>query len=177
MAPEEARVLVSPSPASTEALGEELGRALGPGALLALVGELGSGKTTLVRGLARGLGVEEGVHSPTFTRMRELPGRVPLYHFDAWRAGSEALFEEAAEFLAGTGVAVIEWADRVEAWLPRPRLEIRLAHRGPEERTLELVLIVAGPEASPAQRERERELQAALERARGAAGLARERGQ
>ena len=79
---------------TTELLGEELGRALSPGALLALVGELGSGKTTLVRGLARGLGSEAAVLSPTFTRMRVLPGRLPLYHFDAWRGGAEELFAE-----------------------------------------------------------------------------------
>src|SRR6185436_5565254 len=112
------------------------GSALVPGALVALIGELGSGKTTLVRGLARGLEVREAVVSPTFTRMRVLPGRLALYHFDAWRDGAPELFEEGAEFLAGDGVAVVEWADRVAPHLPRPRLELCLAHAGPEARTL-----------------------------------------
>jgi tRNA threonylcarbamoyladenosine biosynthesis protein TsaE len=105
--------------------------------LLALNGELGSGKTTLVRGLARGLGASEGVVSPTFARMRILPGRLDLYHFDAWRGGAEDLFQEGQELLAGDGVAVVEWAERVSAFLPRPHLEIRLAHLGWELRAFE----------------------------------------
>ena len=101
MGPELAWQARSGAADTTEALGERLGRALVPGALVALCGELGSGKTTLVRGLARGLEVREAVASPTFTRMRALPGRLALYHFDAWRDGARDLFEEGAEFLAG----------------------------------------------------------------------------
>lgn len=140
----------SPAPEVTEALGEGLGRRLVPGALLALIGELGGGKTTLVRGLARGLDVKEAVTSPTFTRMRALPGRLPLYHFDAWRGGAEALFEQGVEFLAGEGVGVVEWADRVEPSLPFPRLELRLIHRTPESRDLEAAVWEADPAAGPA---------------------------
>jgi tRNA threonylcarbamoyladenosine biosynthesis protein TsaE len=158
-----ARRFESGSVAATEALGERLGRALVPGALLALDGELGTGKTALVRGLARGLGCEGKVTSPSFTLMHELPGPVPLYHFDAWMAGRETAFLEGggAEHLAGEGVAAIEWAERVSALLPRPRLALWLAHRGPERRALELVLVTAGPGAGP----RERALEAALARA------------
>jgi tRNA A37 threonylcarbamoyladenosine biosynthesis protein TsaE len=68
--------------------------------------------------------------------MRVLPGRLTLYHFDAWRGGAEDLFAEGSEFLAGDGVAVVEWADRVESSLPRPRLLIEL--RSIEETTREL---------------------------------------
>jgi len=130
--------LESPAPEITEAAGEALGRALGPGALVALVGELGSGKTTLVRGLARGLGIEGPVTSPSFALMQEYAGRVPLYHFDAWMRGREAalLAEGAAEYLDGPGVAVVEWADRVTELLPAPRLEIRLFHLAEERRGL-----------------------------------------
>ena len=102
---ERSGVFASRSARTTEALGEALGRALFPGALVALVGELGAGKTTLVRGLARGLGIVQPVSSPTFTRMRLLYGRLALHHFDAWRSGSAALFAEGTELLAGEGVA------------------------------------------------------------------------
>jgi len=163
----------SAAPETTELLGERLGRALGAGSLLALEGELGSGKTTLVRGLARGLEVEEAVASPTFTRMRALPGRLMLYHFDAWRGGAEALFAEGSEFLAGAGVAVVEWAERVEEHLPRPRLVLRLRHRSPEERELEAALVPAAPGAGPAAREDERRLRALLLGLRDTPGLQR----
>lgn len=141
--PRPARVFLSRSPEATEGLGATLGAGLVAGAVVAVTGELGSGKTTLVRGLARGLGVEEPVTSPSFTLMHEYPGPLPLYHFDAWMAGREALFLEGggSEYLGGEGVAVVEWAERVEAWLPAPRLAVRLAHRGPLERAIELAVV------------------------------------
>ncbi|HEX6882580.1 MAG TPA: tRNA (adenosine(37)-N6)-threonylcarbamoyltransferase complex ATPase subunit type 1 TsaE [Planctomycetota bacterium] len=171
MARELALHALSPAPEVTEALGERLGRALVPGALLALVGELGSGKTTLVRGLARGLGVEEAVASPTFTRMRALPGRLALYHFDAWRGGAESLFEEGGEFLSGEGVGVVEWADRVAAALPRPRLQLELRHRGEGLRELLGRLVPAEPGTAGRALALERALAAALEGAAATPGL------
>lgn len=161
----------SPGPEVTERVGERLGEVLGPGALLALDGELGSGKTTFVRGLARGLGVSESVCSPTFTRMRVLPGRLSLYHFDAWRGGAEALFEEGAELLGGDGVAVVEWAERVVASLPRPRIALGLRHRSPEVRELEAGLVGPSPGAGPGARELADRLRAALIRAGETEGL------
>lgn len=127
------RVFVTRDPAATEDLGEQLGRALGAGAVVALAGELGAGKTTFVRGLARGLGVAEAVTSPSFTLMQEYAGRVPLYHFDAWMAAREEAFLQsgAAEYLGGEGVCAVEWCDNVTAFLPVPRLEVRLAHEPP----------------------------------------------
>jgi len=156
---------------TTEAVGENLGRVLVPGALVGLIGDLGSGKTTLVRGLARGLEVLGPIQSPTFTRMRSLPGRLALHHFDAWRGGGDALFEEGTEFLAGSGVAVVEWADRVEPHLPRPRIEIRLLHRGPERRELGARLLPAVPHSGAATAELERRLRTALELAGATLGL------
>jgi|RhiMethySRZTD1v2_1073278.scaffolds.fasta_scaffold62567_2 tRNA threonylcarbamoyladenosine biosynthesis protein TsaE len=161
----------SPSPEVTEAVGEALGAELGPGAVVALCGELGAGKTTFVRGLARGLGSRSPVVSPTFTRMRELPGRLLLRHFDAWRTGSEALFAEGGEHLGGDGVAAIEWADRVTELLPRPRLELRLRHAGEDARELELVLLRGPADAGPVATGLERRLERALEAARATAGL------
>ncbi len=134
------RSFLSHAPEETEALGEALGRVLEAGAVVALSGELGAGKTAFVRGLARGLEVEGAASSPTFTLMQEHAGRLPLYHFDAWMAGREASFLEGggADYLGGEGVCAVEWAERIEDYLPEDRLEVRLSHRTPTERLLVL---------------------------------------
>jgi tRNA threonylcarbamoyladenosine biosynthesis protein TsaE len=136
-------VLVTRSPEATESVGEALGKPLQAGAVVALDGELGAGKTCLVRGLARGLGVQEPVSSPSFTLMHEYRGRLTLHHFDAWMAGREQAFLEAggAEALDGDGVAVVEWAERVRAYLPAARLSVRLEHLAPELRRITLALL------------------------------------
>lgn len=173
MASDALRLLVarSPAPEVTEALGEALGRALPPGGVLALVGELGAGKTCLVRGLARGLGLASAVTSPTFTRMIEHEGERPLFHFDAWREGSRELLVDAGEVLCGSGIAAVEWADRVAEFLPRPYLELRLAHRGPEARSVEVWLVPATRDAGPGARALEVALREAGEAAGRTAGL------
>lgn len=140
------RELVSRSEEATEALAAALGRACPAGTVLALTGDLGAGKTCFVRGLALGLGIEEGVASPTYTLMQaHESGRLPLYHFDAWMEGREKawLAEGGGAWLREEGVAVIEWAGRVAEWLPEPRLEVRLAHLGPSERRLSLAVVGA----------------------------------
>jgi tRNA threonylcarbamoyladenosine biosynthesis protein TsaE len=122
--------LVSRSEAATAALGAAIGERLEAGAVVAIDGELGAGKTTLVHGLARGLGVDAGVASPSYTLMHTYTGRVPVYHYDAWMQGRERAFLEGggAEWLEGGGVALVEWAERVADWLPEPRLHVQLAH-------------------------------------------------
>jgi len=108
---------ISHSPAATESLGEAWGRAAQSGLVIALSGDLGAGKTQLVKGLARGLGVTAQVHSPTFTLVNEYGGgRLKLFHLDLYRLETAAQILSAGieEFLSPDGVAVIEWAERLE---------------------------------------------------------------
>jgi tRNA threonylcarbamoyladenosine biosynthesis protein TsaE len=143
--------LRSTSPEATEELGAELGRRLFPGALVLLDGELGSGKTCFVRGLARGLGVRDRVTSPTYALLQTYAGRLELLHFDAWMEGRERAFlrDGGLESLERGGVAVIEWAERVADVLPRERLRVHFAHAGPRERALVLHVEGTGPAAEP----------------------------
>ena len=106
---------ISPSSAETESLGERWGRAAHSGLVIALSGDLGAGKTQLVKGLARGLGVAARVHSPTFTLVNEYRGgRLRLFHLDLYRLETRAQIHGAGleEYLQPDGVAVIEWAER-----------------------------------------------------------------
>ncbi|HVS20154.1 MAG TPA: tRNA (adenosine(37)-N6)-threonylcarbamoyltransferase complex ATPase subunit type 1 TsaE [Planctomycetota bacterium] len=143
----EALRFASPSVEATEDLGAALGARLRADDVVALDGELGAGKTAFVRGLARGLGVEGPVQSPTYILMNVYSGRLELYHFDAWMEGREEAFlaEGGGEWLRAGGVAAVEWAARVADWLPRPRLAVRMGHVGPEARWIELA-VVPGPD-------------------------------
>jgi tRNA threonylcarbamoyladenosine biosynthesis protein TsaE len=121
----------------TEALGERLGRAARPGDVVALWGELGAGKTVLARGIARGLGLDDGlVTSPTFVILHEhLEGRLPFFHLDLYRiAPADAEGTGWREVVEGGGVAAIEWPDRVADELPGDRLDVRIEHAGTDER-------------------------------------------
>jgi tRNA threonylcarbamoyladenosine biosynthesis protein TsaE len=109
---------ISPSPAATELLGEQWGRAAQRGWVIALSGDLGAGKTQLVKGLARGLGVTVRVHSPTFTLVNEYGGgRLRLFHLDLYRLETPEQIRSAGleEYLQPDGVSVIEWAERLAA--------------------------------------------------------------
>jgi tRNA threonylcarbamoyladenosine biosynthesis protein TsaE len=106
---------ISHSPAETESLGERWGRAAQRGLVIGLSGDLGAGKTQLVKGLARGLGIAARVHSPTFTLVNEYGGgRLKLFHLDLYRLETRAqiLSSGLEEYLQPDGVAVIEWAER-----------------------------------------------------------------
>ena len=106
----------SHSPAETESLGEEWGRAAQRGLVIALSGDLGAGKTQLVKGLARGLGIAVRVHSPTFTLVNEYGGgRLRLFHLDLYRLETPAQILSAGleDYLQPDGVTVVEWAERL----------------------------------------------------------------
>jgi len=141
----------------TEALGAALGRAMQPGDVIALNGDLGAGKTCLARGVARGLGIEEPVTSPTFILIAEYRTArgFPFYHADTYRletapaAAAQAIGLD--ELLAGDGVAVVEWAERIAPLLPPDHLAITLTALDEEERRLELH--AAGPRAAALLRE------------------------
>lgn len=128
--------------AETEELGRALAQLLFPGAVVALIGPLGAGKTHLVRAIAVGLDIPNPavVTSPTFVLIQEYDARLPIYHFDAYRLQNEAEFADLGvhEYFARDGVCLIEWADRASAVLPRERLEIRIAITGEETRRVEL---------------------------------------
>ena len=110
------REIVTNSPDETEAEGEELGRRLRPGDLILLTGPLGAGKTTFVRGLARGAGSEAQVASPTFQLVRIYPGRVQLAHVDLYRVKAAGeLADLGLDELIDEGAVVVEWGDRIEA--------------------------------------------------------------
>ena len=145
------RRFVSASADATEALGFALGELLPAGAVVALDGELGSGKTCMVRGIARALGVTGPVTSPTFTLMHQYEGRVEVRHLDAWMhaRGEAFLADGGAEWLGGDGVALIEWAEHVKAWLPMPRVALKLAHAGGDRRAIEIAWLEPSDAAIP----------------------------
>jgi len=138
------------TPEETLDVGRRLGRCVQAGDVLALVGELGSGKTHLVKGLAEGLGAARSreVTSPTFILCREyLEGRIPFYHFDAYRLRGAPDLEAIGsdEVLGGDGASAVEWADRVREAIPADHLEVRLEVAGETARRLSF--IAHGPRA------------------------------
>jgi len=129
------------SAAETEALGARLAQRLRPGDVVVLAGEVGAGKTTLIRGACRALGVEGPVTSPTFTiGQRYLGGRLPVSHLDLYRLQTldgedPALLED---YLGADGVAFVEWPEAGAGKLGRPAIELRLEHAGEECRRIEV---------------------------------------
>ena len=99
------------------------------GSVLALIGDLGAGKTVFTKGVAEGLECEEP-NSPTFVIMKAYEGRLPLYHFDVYRLDNESEFEEIGyeEFIYGEGISVIEWADKIEDVLPQDTVIIEISN-------------------------------------------------
>ena len=123
----------APDLAATTALGRRLAGLLFPGAVVALIGPLGAGKTHFVRAVVEGLGGDHRrVSSPTFALIHEYEARLPIYHFDAYRLPNEAAFAElgVGEYFDGPGVCLVEWADRVETILPPRHLRVTIQVTG-----------------------------------------------
>jgi tRNA threonylcarbamoyladenosine biosynthesis protein TsaE len=124
-------------------LGEKFAQKLKPGAVVALRGGLGAGKTCFARGIARALGIAETVTSPTYTIVSEYAARlngqaIPLYHIDAYRLSGDEDFETtgAGELLSGQSVAVIEWSERIPRSIPQGAITVEIEITGPESRLL-----------------------------------------
>ena len=116
------------SPEETEALGERLASILHGGEVLAYYGGMGMGKTAFTRGLARGLGITEGVSSPTFALVHEYSGNIPLYHFDMFRvSGWDDLYSTGFfDYLETDAVLAIEWSENIEGALPEGTIRIEI---------------------------------------------------
>lgn len=134
--------IMTRSAAETKKVGRALGRHLRPKDVVALRGELGAGKTTFVKGIAKGLGVksEKEVASPTFVLIHEYEGRCPVYHLDWYRLArvegpDEALAQECFEAEA---VTLVEWPERPNTVLPKERIEVNIFHRGLSSRKIEI---------------------------------------
>jgi tRNA threonylcarbamoyladenosine biosynthesis protein TsaE len=122
----------------TMAFAEKLGKALKKGDVLTLAGDLGAGKTTFTKGLAKGLDITRTVNSPTFTIIKEYSGRLPLYHMDVYRLEDSDEDLGFEEYFSGEGVSVVEWAVFIEEYLPDERLEIVVSHKGDSQREIQL---------------------------------------
>ena len=120
-------IIETRSPEETFQVGKSLGEKAYPGQVITLTGDLGVGKTVFTQGLAKGLGIEEPVNSPTFVQVYE-GGRLPFYHFDVYRIGDVEEMDEVGfdEYVSGEGVSLIEWANLIEEILPENRVNITI---------------------------------------------------
>lgn len=118
----------SNSARETEELGMRLGSILQKGDTVCLSGDLGTGKTAFTGGIAKAMGIDEYITSPTFTIINEYEGKLPLYHFDVYRIGDAGEMIETGfdDYIGGDGVAVIEWAELIEEILPGDRIDVRI---------------------------------------------------
>lgn len=131
---------VSKSAEETERLGKELGEKLKKGQVVSLRGSLGAGKTVLAKGIAKALGINEAIVSPTFTIVQEYHGKEKLYHLDIYRLSGDDEFESMGgeEFLYPDGITLIEWSEKIEDMLPDDTLFISIAIDENQDRIIEI---------------------------------------
>ena len=136
------KVFRTESPEETQSLGEELGKKLKPGHVIALIGDLGTGKTCLTQGIARGVGLapNEVVNSPSYILINEYNGNIPIYHIDLYRIEtSEEIVELGlGEYVNGDGICIIEWADRMENALPERCIKVHITWIGENARSIRI---------------------------------------
>ena len=111
-------------------IGQNIGSLLNSGDIIVLSGDLGVGKTTLTKGIAKGLDISQMIKSPTYTIVREYEGRLPLYHLDVYRVGDDPDSIDLDDFLYGDGVTIIEWGELLDEDLLGDYLLISIAHHG-----------------------------------------------
>ena len=136
-------VLQTGSTSETIQIGKSIGSLLLPGDVVALVGELGAGKTQFIKGLAAGAGIRKPayVSSPSFALINEYEGKIPFYHIDLFRLETEKEAGDLGleEYFQGIGITAIEWADKIPSLLPREMLFIHIAYAGKNTRSLEII--------------------------------------
>jgi tRNA threonylcarbamoyladenosine biosynthesis protein TsaE len=130
--------MITNSAKETMLIAEKLAKTLRPGDMIALSGDLGSGKTTFTKGIGKGLGVKDSkrINSPTFVLIKEYSGKIPLYHLDLYRLDALKEIENLAveEYIYGTGVTVIEWAEKIKCLLPEKRILVKFKVKGDTKR-------------------------------------------
>lgn len=133
--------VITKSPEETKKLGKKLGKLTKPGDLLAFYGELGAGKTCFIQGISQGLKVKDYVTSPSFTIINEYKGKIPIFHFDLFRLNhaEEILELNYMEYFYGEGLTVIEWAEKIEAFLPQEHLKIDIKFKDHSQRIISLI--------------------------------------
>ena len=139
-------VIKTSSPLETAQVGEKLAAFLGAGDVICVNGDLGAGKTMLAQGVARGLGITDAVTSPSFTLINEYSAHLPFYHMDVYRLGSSREIEDLGceEYFYGSGVTLVEWAERVKEYLPEERLDINIKRIPGAEDLREITMIPLG---------------------------------
>ena len=130
--------LITASPEETISLGKKMAKSLKRGDVVSLIGELGSGKTTLIQGICNGLGVKGYVTSPTFVMVNIYQGKVPVYHLDLFRLRGVQDLEGIGyeDYVYGQGVCLIEWGEKIRGLLPLTRIEVQLKRLGPGKRRI-----------------------------------------
>jgi len=133
--------IITKSPEETKKLGEEVGKLTKPGDLLAFYGELGAGKTCFIQGISHNLEVKDYVTSPSFTIINEYQGKVPIYHFDLFRLNNVEEISELGyeEYFHGDALTVIEWAGKIEHFLPKEHLKIDIKFKDRYQRTISFI--------------------------------------
>lgn len=136
------KVFRTESPEETQNLGEKLGKTLQRGDVIALIGDLGTGKTCLTQGIARGVGLalNEVVSSPSYILINEYNGQIPIYHIDLYRLETAAEIAELglSEYIEGDGICIIEWAERMADGLPDTCIKINMTWEGENNRSIKM---------------------------------------
>ncbi|MCG9127832.1 tRNA (adenosine(37)-N6)-threonylcarbamoyltransferase complex ATPase subunit type 1 TsaE [Candidatus Poribacteria bacterium] len=136
------KVFRTESPIETQNIGEEFGKTLKPGDVVALIGDLGAGKTCLTQGIARGVGIAKGevVSSPSYILINEYNGKIPIYHIDLYRLENIAEIADLGigEYVESDGICIIEWAERMKEGLPKNCITINITWEDENTRTIKI---------------------------------------